>query len=200
MGVTGLSLPSAIVLDRDGVLNELWRHPDLGLVDSPMRPDQVVLKEGAAEAVRHINDAGIPCAVVSNQPGVAKGKMTLDLLHDVTVALLDQLRSYHAHVDKIYYCVHHPDAVVQALRRPACGNRKPQPGLLVTAFKDLGADAGDAWFIGDTSIDVEAGRRAGCRTAWIGTRRCDNCALNERGPDITAKSLLETVNLILRVP
>jgi len=154
-----------VLIDRDGVINELCRV-DGGVPDSPRCGDEVVLRRGAARAVRRLNDLGIPCAIVSNQPGIAKGKLTRRSLRDVTRAITSQLRESRAAVDHIYYCVHHPDSVVGGLRRQ-CRNRKPAEGLLLRAMRDFAAVPADTWMIGDTSNDLLAGRAASCNTAWV---------------------------------
>ncbi|MFD9406486.1 D-glycero-alpha-D-manno-heptose-1,7-bisphosphate 7-phosphatase [Streptomyces sp. NPDC059989] len=185
-------------LDRDGVLNDLWWEPDLGTVDSPLRPDQVRLKPGAAEAVKLLNERDVACVVVSNQPVVAKGKTSWPLLDQVTHQIVMGLAHQGAVLNGVYYCVHHPDAVIDGLR-VECPNRKPSPGLLREAAGTLGLDLGSSWMIGDTSTDVTAGRSAGCRTAWVGTRRCDACATwcGDGEPDLVARDLYEAVETIL---
>lgn len=189
--------PSLLLLDRDGILNELCHEPEFGTVDVPARPDQVRLTETAITAVRRINEARIPCAVVSNQPGIAKGKLTLELLQEVTRALIGQLAAGGAVVDRFYYCLHHPKAVVPELRAD-CPNRKPKPGLLKLAAAGYGFSPSDCWFIGDTEPDIRAGLAAGCQTAWVGSMRCDVCPAR-RGlePDVFAEDLLAAVSKIL---
>jgi D-glycero-D-manno-heptose 1,7-bisphosphate phosphatase len=189
--------PSLLLLDRDGILNELCYEPELGTVDVPARPDQVRLTETAIAAVRRINEAEIPCAVVSNQPGIAKGKLSPALLQAVTGALIDQLATGGAVVDSFYYCLHHPKAVVPELRFD-CPNRKPRPGLLTLAAARYGFSPSDCWFIGDTEPDMRAGLAAGCHTAWVGSMRCDVCPAR-RGlePDVLADNLLAAVGMIL---
>jgi D-glycero-D-manno-heptose 1,7-bisphosphate phosphatase len=191
--------PAAIIFDRDGVLNRLWREPDLGTVDSPLRTDQMLLTDHAAAAVRLANDAGVPCVVASNQPGVAKGKMSPALLEAVTWRFLSALAALDARIDAVHYCVHHPDAVVPALRRD-CPNRKPRAGLLLRAVERLGVDPAACWFVGDTVRDIVAGRGAGCRTAWVGELRCDACPtrLGAAAPDLTAPNVLQAVTSILK--
>lgn len=189
--------PAAIVLDRDGVLNELWHEPDLGIVDSPLNPSQVRLVDRAAEAVRLINEAGIPCHVASNQPGIAKRKMTASLLRKVTARLEEELADRGAVLDGISYCIHHPDAVRPSLRSD-CPNRKPGPGLLTRIARRLGVAPADCWFIGDTATDVRAGAAAGFRTAWVGRVRCDVCPTRQGVvPDLSATDLYEAVTTIL---
>lgn len=189
--------PPLLMLDRDGVLNELWHEPDLGTVDAPARPDQVRLTQTAIAAVRRINEAGVRCVVVSNQPGIAKGKLSPRLLREVTRTLVDQLAVGGAAVDRFHYCLHHPQAAVPALRLD-CPNRKPRPGLLMRAAARYGFSPTDCWLIGDTESDIRAGIAAGCRTAWVGTARCDVCPAHHGvRPDLFADTLLAAVIQIL---
>ncbi|MFE4698488.1 D-glycero-alpha-D-manno-heptose-1,7-bisphosphate 7-phosphatase [Streptomyces sp. NPDC001935] len=192
--------PDALLLDRDGVLNTLWHEPDLGTVDSPHRPDQVRLMPGAAQAVRRANEAGVPVIVASNQPGIAKGKFTTRLLTAVTGTLLHLLAEQGAHVDHVYYCLHHPEAALPRLRAD-CANRKPAPGLLREAIRHRGLRAERCWFVGDTPSDIAAGRAAGCRTAWVGRTRCDVCPTRRSArPDLVAPDLMTAVTTILEEP
>jgi histidinol-phosphate phosphatase family protein len=166
--------PSCLLLDRDGVINELWTDPDLGLIDSPRHPHEVRLKEGAAVAIRRMNRAHIPVGVASNQPGVAKGKITLGHLERVTTEIVRLLAEEDAHLDAIEYCLHHPESVIETLRIE-CQCRKPAPGLIVRLIKRFGADPSTTFFVGDTHRDLEAAARAGVQGVWLGERRCDVC-------------------------
>jgi histidinol-phosphate phosphatase family protein len=188
----------AVFVDRDGVLNELWYEPDLGTVDSPLRPDQLTLTPHAARGVRMLNEAGIPCVVVSNQPVVAKGKTSDALLAAVTGRLVTELAAAGAVLAGVYYCLHHPEAR-QPARRLRCPHRKPLPGLVRRAAADLHLDPARSWMVGDTAVDLRAGRAAGCRTAWIGTLRCDTCPTRHGAdaPDLVAVNLAEAVAGIL---
>ena len=104
----------AVFLDRDGTLNEMVYDRDHGLVDSPVRPDQLRLLPGAAEAVRRINEMGLLAIIVSNQPGIAKGKTSLALLEATTVRLRSEMAATAGAVlDGVYYCLHHPEGTVE---------------------------------------------------------------------------------------
>lgn len=140
----------AIFLDRDGVLNEVVRDRCTGTCESPSAPADVTLVPGAAEALRMLAAAGFRLVVVSNQPGAAKGLVSRAAL-DAEGAAIDAWR----------YCFHHPDA------GEVCDCRKPQPGMLVDAARRLELDLATSWMVGDADTDVEAGRRAGCRTALV---------------------------------
>jgi histidinol-phosphate phosphatase family protein len=188
----------AVFVDRDGVLNELWYEPDLGTVDSPLRPDQVRLTPHAVRGVRMLNEANLPCVVVSNQPVVAKGKTSIALLEQVTRRLVTELAAGGATLDGVYYCLHHPQARQEALRR-RCPHRKPLPGLLRRAAADLHLDLARSWMVGDTAVDIRAGRAAGCSTAWVGVLRCDTCPTRHgaEASDLVAADLAEAVAGIL---
>lgn len=101
--------------------------------------------------------------------------------------MCDQLASRGATVDAVYYCPHDEE--------PPCGCRKPQPGMLFAAATEYKIDLPSSWMIGDSERDVEAGRRAGCRTARIAQAEATE---NVRA-DLHAQSLLEAAQIILRV-
>ena len=164
-----MSADRAVFLDRDGVLNQLVLNPATGDHESPYRPEDVALVPGAAEALRLLRSLGVPLAVVSNQPSAAKGTADLASLaavHDAVVALLAE---EGLAVDEVRYCFHHPAGTDPELGR-ACDCRKPAPGLILQAAEALGLDAdalGRSWLIGDSDVDVEAGRAAGLRTVLV---------------------------------
>lgn len=185
----------AVFLDRDGTINAMVADPDHGLVDSPATPEQFHLLLGAAEAIRRINEAGWLAVVVSNQPGIAKGRFRRAHLDAVTEKMTRDLAATGAHLDRVYYCLHHPDAVVEEYRA-VCDCRKPRPGLIGRAVRELQLDPAHSCMIGDGLNDVQAGAAAGCRTVWIGRRRCDVCEMMSRehaAPDAVAGSLIEAV-------
>ena len=197
MGVDPLR--PGVLLDRDGVVNEMVYDADHGLVDSPARPDQLRLLPGAGAAIARLNAAGLPVAIVSNQPGIAKGKTTAALLDEVTRRLHALLAEQDARVDAVYYCLHHPQARLAEFRM-TCDCRKPGSGLLVKAAADLDLDLRRSFMVGDGVTDVQAGRRAGCRTVWLGALKCDVCRLmrdDEATPDFMAPDLAAAVDLIL---
>jgi len=76
-------MTNAVFLDRDGVINQLVFNPDLGLIDSPLNPSEFTLISGAAEAIKTFNRLGLKVIVVSNQPGIAKGKMSEKLFEEI---------------------------------------------------------------------------------------------------------------------
>ena len=156
----------AVFLDRDGVINAAIWNPVEGKLDTPYRLEDFRLLPGAGQAVRAINQMGFLAVVVSNQPGVAKGKCGPELLEAINRRMLASLAEGGARLDGVYYCLHHPDAVVPALR-VHCSCRKPRPGLLVQAAKDLEIDLARSYMIGDQQADVEAGLAARCKTVLL---------------------------------
>jgi D-glycero-D-manno-heptose 1,7-bisphosphate phosphatase len=142
------------LLDRDGTLNV--KAPEGEYVTCV---EQLELIPGAAEAVRALNEAGVPVAVVTNQRGIALGRMAESDLEAIHAALQARLGRAGARVDAFYHCPHEDGA---------CDCRKPAPALLARAARDFGAAPAETVMIGDAESDVEAGRRFGARTIRIG--------------------------------
>ncbi|MHC4808824.1 MAG: HAD-IIIA family hydrolase [Planctomycetota bacterium] len=151
----------AVFLDRDDTL--IHNDGDLG------DPDQVRLMPGVPEGLRALRRAGFRLVVVTNQGGVARGRYTeddVDLVHRRIAELVDEAAGEADLLERFYYCPYHPDAAVAAYRRDHFW-RKPRPGMLLQAARDLDLDLGSSWLIGDRPRDVEAGRTAGCRTILL---------------------------------
>lgn len=188
----------AAFLDRDGVINELCYFPDADVIDSPFTPRQFRLLPHAAEGIRLLNKLGFKVVVVSNQPGVAKKHITLATLEAMDAKLTRELRRRRAWVDATYYCLHHPEAKLKRWMK-RCRCRKPEPGLILKAAKEMGLDIAQSYMLGDSLSDIQAGRRAGCKTIYIGRWKCDICRLMaERNvePDFVADDLLKAARLI----
>lgn len=187
----------AVFLDRDGVLNDPVFDPADGRPESPLRAADIVLADGAVEGCRLLRDAGFLLVVVSNQPGAAKGKTTLDELwaiHERVVALLAE---QDITIDEWRYCHHHPEATVAELRGP-CDCRKPEPGMLLAAATTHGIDLAASWMVGDSDGDIEAGRRAGCRTVLIEHPGSAHRRLGGVRPDEVARDLSAAAKVITR--
>lgn len=162
----------AVFLDRDGILNRLVFRSEDGSYDSPYRLDELALVPEAPGALERLKGAGLGVVVVSNQPGVAKGKCDLPFLILLTERLTELLSQGGGGPDGLYYCLHHPEATVEALRSP-CSCRKPQPGLLRLAARDFDIDLVSSYLVGDNATDIQAGQEAGCKTYLVcgpGTR------------------------------
>lgn len=174
----------AIFLDRDGTINKY-----VGFLRSI---DDFELLPGVAEAIRHINSSGYLAIVITNQPVIARGEVTvpeLDLIHQKMETLFGMQGAY---LDGLYYCPHHPDkgfeGEVEALKFD-CDCRKPKPGLILRAAQDFNISLEDSWMIGDGKNDVLAGKNAGCKTVLIGE--------GDFGQDVTSDSLIGAVEAIL---
>ena len=151
-------------VDRDGVLNA---HVYIGgELDSPLSVGQVKLLPRVGQAIRVLHEAGFVVIVVSNQPVVAKGKTTHAELARITESINAQIAEAGGLLDGIYYCLHHPDAVVEDLRG-VCDCRKPAPGLLLQAAHELNLDLGQSFMVGDRMTDIQAGAAAGCTTVLV---------------------------------
>lgn len=175
----------AIFLDRDGTINQY-----VGFLTDIK---EFVLIPGVSDAIRTINQSEYLVVVVSNQPVIARGEVSIDELnhiHDKMETLLGQDGAY---LDAIYYCPHHPDRGFVGERleyKIECECRKPKPGMLIKAAKDFNIDLSHSWMIGDSKNDVIAGKAAGCQTILIGSM--------DYGQDLTCFSLGEAINSILK--
>jgi len=188
----------AVFLDRDGVINEIVHFPEFGVLDSPLNPKQFRLLPYAAEAIRVLNHLGFKVIVVSNQPSIAKGKMTAEAFERIRLKMRKELEKKGAHIDAEYYCFHHPLAR-DSRHRVDCDCRKPKPGLLLRAAKDLELDLSNCYMIGDSLIDIKAGKTVGCRSFLVGYFKCDLCKLMENEgvkPDLIISNALEASKII----
>jgi len=188
----------AVFLDRDGTINAMVYNPDFGLVDSPANPDEFCLLPGVCEAIRMINEMGLLAVVVSNQPGIAKGKFTPSLLEAMTDKMHRELDKADARLDAIYYCLHHPQAVLEEYR-VECDCRKPKPGLLKQAKQNLDIDLVNSFLIGDGITDIAAGRSSGICTFLVGSRKpyiIEELFRQRIQPDYLVSTLAEAVQVI----
>ena len=182
----------AVFLDRDGTINRD--------VDLLKRPEELELLEGAAEAVRRLNHAGYLAVVITNQSVVARGGITLEGL-DLIHARLEQLLDVHgAHLDRIYSCPHHPDPEVPGAVAEftiACDCRKPATGSIDAACRDMTIERRESWFVGDTTSDMKAGRRANLRTILVQTGYAGRDGKFPFDPDYVVADLAAAVSWIL---
>jgi D-glycero-D-manno-heptose 1,7-bisphosphate phosphatase len=178
----------AIFLDRDDTLIE-----DPGYINNP---EQVKLLDGAAEALVELKALGYKLIVVSNQSAVARGIVTEKVIGEIHERLKQLLAEKKAYLDGIYYCPYHPEGVVRKYRRESDW-RKPNPGMLLAAAEEVDIDLTQSWMIGNSSSDIEAGFRVGCRTILI-NRSTDYKQLkpDEPKPDCKAVNIKEAANII----
>jgi D,D-heptose 1,7-bisphosphate phosphatase len=184
----------AIFLDRDGTLNF-----DYGWITSPAK---IELLAGAAEAVRAINQAGFLAVLVTNQPVIARGECTEAEMAAIHHRLEFLLSQSHAHLDGIYYCPHHPDAGIPGERpelKIRCHCRKPAPGLLEDAARDLNIDVARSWMIGDSERDLGAAAAFGIPAVLVSSNQQGFKADITSAEAFRAPSVLEAVQRILKI-
>jgi D-glycero-D-manno-heptose 1,7-bisphosphate phosphatase len=197
------SLRRAIFLDRDGTLNE-----EVGYITTR---EQLRLYDYAAEAVRRINAAGWLAVVITNQAGIARGLYDEGFLADLHAGVTAQLQAQGARVDGIYYCPHlmperfaPDDPLNESLSafRITCDCRKPKPGMIERAARELAIDLTASYIIGDRYGDIEAGHAMGAQGSLVltghGQSEYGQRAAWPREPEFIAANLLEAVEQILR--
>jgi D-glycero-D-manno-heptose 1,7-bisphosphate phosphatase len=170
---------SAVFLDRDGVINRAFIRD--GTPCPPVSLRDLEILPHVPEALSALKAQGYSLVVVTNQPDVARGTASRELVDSIHERLKGELG-----LDAIFTCFH-DDA-------DECDCRKPKPGLLLRAAHDLGIDLTSSFMVGDRWRDVEAGRRAGCRTLFV------ECSYGETPPgsyDFRVGSLLEASEIIL---
>ena len=187
-----------VFLDRDGVINALVYHREQGIIDSPFTVEQFSLLPGVGEAIRKLHEMDYKVILVSNQPGIAKGNLSKVTFDKIKGKMKEELAKEGAFLDGEYYCFHHPEAKVDRLKAN-CECRKPRPGLLLQAAKDMDIDLSQSWMIGDGLTDVKAGKDAGCKTILLGRMKCELCRLmdeEDARPDAICSNLLETTRIL----
>lgn len=158
----------AIFLDRDGTLNKY-----VGFLSNIK---QFELIPGTENAIRKINDSGYLAIVITNQPVIARGEVSLEELLEIHNKLETFLGLQGAYVDAIYYCPHHPHKGYEGELpeyKIECECRKPKPGMLLKAAEDFNIDLSQSWMVGDEENDIKAGIAAGCKTVLLSDREKD---------------------------
>jgi D-glycero-D-manno-heptose 1,7-bisphosphate phosphatase len=171
-------LNKAIFLDRDGVLNQTILKK--GKPRAPYTLAEFALFDGVPEAIELLKKEDYILIVVTNQPDVARGWVEKESVEAVNRKLLDLIQ-----VDEIMICYH--------TDKDDCTCRKPKPGMLINAAREWDIDLKESYMIGDRHSDIEAGKRAGCKTILIGEG--DNSSPVR--PDLQYRSLLEATKAIL---
>lgn len=183
----------AVFIDRDGTISE-----EVGYINHPSR---FRVFPYTAEAIKLLNDQGWLAIIITNQAGVARGYFSESMIQTVHDNLLREVGEKGARVDAIYYCAHHP-SVGEPPYRQDCDCRKPKPGLVNRACKDLDIDLKHSWMIGDRYGDVELAHNAGIRSALVlsgyGRGEWENQRSQwEQQPELVAENLLEAIKSIL---
>ena len=158
------------------------------------------LLPGVAKAIRQLNQSGVLCVVVTNQPVIARGECTEEELGSIHARMDSLLGKEGAYIDRLYYCPHHPDKGFTGERpelKISCQCRKPNTGMLEQACKDLNIDRTQSWLVGDQTGDILAAQRMGIHSILVQTGKAGTDAKYSVSPDYQAKDLLDAVDIIL---
>jgi D-glycero-D-manno-heptose 1,7-bisphosphate phosphatase len=142
----------AVFLDRDGVLNAATVID--GMPHPPRSVQEMEILPGVPEACSRLHEAGFVLVLVTNQPDVARGRSTAEAVREINAAV-----STAAGLDDVRVCFHDDDA--------SCACRKPNPGMLLDASRELSLELSESYLVGDRWRDIEAGHRAGVQTVLI---------------------------------
>jgi D-glycero-D-manno-heptose 1,7-bisphosphate phosphatase len=172
----------AVFLDRDGVLNKAYVRN--GRPYSPETVEEMIIVPDATDALDRLRRHGFLLIVVTNQPDIARGRLTREQVDAMNAHLRNELP-----LDAIEMCTHDDS--------DHCDCRKPKPGMLLHAAKRDGIALAESFMVGDRYRDIEAGHSAGCRTILVGDGYGEAFKV---GPDATVKTLTEAADWILRQP
>ncbi|MBC8035021.1 MAG: HAD family hydrolase [Chitinophagaceae bacterium] len=181
----------AVFLDKDGTL----------IYDLPynVNPNLLTWKEDSFEALKTLAANGYLLVVVTNQSGVARGIFTEADLVALGEAMKQLLAEQEIPLAGFYYCPHFKEGTLEQYTKP-CDCRKPAPGMLINAARDLQIDLQASWMIGDMLKDVEAGKAAGCSTILVeGSDQSGRITSTASQPSYIAASLLDAAKYILSV-
>jgi D-glycero-D-manno-heptose 1,7-bisphosphate phosphatase len=183
----------AVFLDRDNTVIQ-----DPGYLSDARG---VKLLPGVELAMKSLVQAGYKLVIVTNQSGIARGLLTEEALEKIHAEMRRQLAEHGAHYDALYYCPYHPEGTVEQYARDS-DLRKPQPGMLRKAARELDLDLSESWMVGDSARDIEAGQRAGCKTVRVRTRPGRHAPPGDEDvqADYTVRNLVDAARVILRSP
>ena len=177
----------AIILDRDGVINK-----DPGFGDYIKSWAEFEFMPGAIDAIKLLNEHGYEIFVISNQAGVAKGLYSQEALDEITKNMLKEIEARGGKIRWVSYCTHATDA--------GCDCRKPKTGQIKNATKGLDIDFKNTYFIGDSRLDVGAGKNGGCKTILLltGKENEEDSKSWAHKPDFIKNNLMEAVKWVLK--
>ena len=176
----------AIFMDRDGTVSEEIGYMYHTHLYKPF--------PWTGPAIRKINESGMKAVLITNQSGIERGYFPESQVHEVHEVLRAELARHNATLDAAYFCPHDP--------KTGCDCRKPQPGMLLRAERELGIDMNHSYMIGDRYLDVDAGYAAGVRSILVmsGDGRAEfekYKDVNPQQPHFVAENLLEAVESII---
>ncbi len=183
-----------IFLDRDGTINEE--------TDFIRSSEELHLLPRAADAIRLANEAGWKVVVVTNQSGIARGYLTEATLAEIHARLTGELQRQNAYIDAIYYCPHHPEEGNGQYRK-ACDCRKPLPGMLHRASRELGIDLTASFVVGDRMIDMQLAHAVGAVPILVltgyGRAEAELCRTHDVQVGYVAEDLYDAVTYAIAV-
>jgi D-glycero-D-manno-heptose 1,7-bisphosphate phosphatase len=175
------SLGKAIFLDRDGVINR--KAPEGSYIANL---SEVELLPGSLEAIAKLCSDGWLVFLVTNQRGIARGMISEQSAEEIHHWLSEQVSRTGGRITEVYVCPH--DYV------DLCNCRKPNPGMLLQAAREHSIDLEHSWMVGDSLSDMQAGRAAGCKTAYLGQGKCEIADVQCPSLMIFAERLLQDNN------
>ena len=179
----------AIFLDRDGTLVE-----ECGYLN---RLEKLTLFPWTVDALRLIKRAGFATVVITNQAAVGRGIIEEDFVHKVHQEIDRRLEGTGAGIDRYYYCPHFAESKIDRYRQE-CQCRKPAPGMILQACREMDLDPAKSVMVGDRWLDVECGRAAGARSVLVRSGPHQSEAPDGVRADAILNNLMEAVGWILR--
>lgn len=183
----------AFFLDRDGTINE-----DRGYISDI---SGIYIYPRSIKALKLIQEKGYMIIVVTNQAGVAMGYMTEKRVKEINKYMINELLKENIKIDALYYCPYHPKHGNKKYRRGSF-LRKPEPGMIIKASQDFKIDLKNSYMIGDKISDIEAGRKAGCKTVLVrtgfGEKSLEDLRFIEASPDYISEDLYDAVKNIFK--
>lgn len=191
----------AVFIDRDGTLNEMVYDETHGILDSPRRPEEVDLKPYAPDFIRSVQQCGYLVIVATNQPGIARGTLSMKALMAINERLAELLAAKEAEWDDLRFCPHFAGQVFKKNKYAVeCECRKPKPGMLLAAAREFNIDLPASWMVGDGLNDVQAGKSAGCRSILVTRLKVEQAErffdLKNCQPDAIACDLIKAAEII----
>ena len=174
----------AVFLDRDGVINRALTRDDKPYPPTTLAEFEIL--PGVIEACLQLQQAGFLLVVTTNQPDVGRGTMV-----QATVEELHAYMRRELPLDRVEVCYHPGKGLSD------CDCRKPKPGMLLRAARELNINLAASWMVGDRWRDIDCGHAAGCRTVFIDY---DYDEALKQPPDFRVKNLPEAARIILHAP
>ncbi len=178
----------AVFLDRDGTINRY--------VGFLRNIDDFELIDGVSDAIKIFRNLGYLVIIITNQPIIARGEMTIEELEQVHKKMETLLGNEGTYIDDLFYCPHHPHKGFKGELleyKVECKCRKPRPGMLLEAADKYNIDLASSWMVGDSETDIEAGKNAGCKTCFL----TEDCKKNY-SQNCTANSLIDFADMLKR--